>query len=162
MSCDVGKATEGLQNELWRGWSDVKVGEWAELMSCGVGKATEGLENELWRRCSDGKVGEWALLYLRHSSFSNPSFSTPTSQTLHLIHLASRPWNEIKGELRILHNAEIHALYSSHIIIRNLKSRRLRLAGHVACVEQSRNVNRILVRISKLKSPLRSCKGRGK
>ena len=31
MICDVGKATDGLQNELWRGWSDGKSGEWAEL-----------------------------------------------------------------------------------------------------------------------------------
>ena len=30
------------------------------------------------------------LLNLRHSSFSNPSFASPTSQALHLIHLASR------------------------------------------------------------------------
>ena len=29
MSCDVGKTTEGLENELWRRWSDGKVGEWA-------------------------------------------------------------------------------------------------------------------------------------
>ena len=34
------------------------------------------------------------LLYLRHSSFSNPFFGSPTSQALHLIHLASRPWKE--------------------------------------------------------------------
>ena len=31
------------------------------------------------------------LLHLRHSLFSNPSFASPTSQVLHLIHLASRP-----------------------------------------------------------------------
>ena len=31
------------------------------------------------------------LLYLRHSSFSNPSFASLTSQALHLRHLASRP-----------------------------------------------------------------------
>ena len=31
------------------------------------------------------------LLHLRHSSFSNPSFASPTSQALHLIHLVSRP-----------------------------------------------------------------------
>ena len=31
------------------------------------------------------------LLHLRHSLFSNPSFASPTSQTLHLIHLTSRP-----------------------------------------------------------------------
>ena len=29
-------------------------------------------------------------LYIRHSSFPNPSFASPTSQTLHLRHLASR------------------------------------------------------------------------
>ena len=33
------------------------------------------------------------LLHLRHSSFSNPCFASPTSQALHLIHLASRPWS---------------------------------------------------------------------
>ena len=31
------------------------------------------------------------LLHLRHSSFSNPSSTFPTSQALHLRHLASRP-----------------------------------------------------------------------
>ena len=31
------------------------------------------------------------LLHLRNSSFSNPFFTSPTSQALHLIHLASRP-----------------------------------------------------------------------
>ena len=31
------------------------------------------------------------LLHLRYSSFSNPSFASPTSQALHWIHLASRP-----------------------------------------------------------------------
>ena len=31
------------------------------------------------------------LLHLLHSSFSNPSFASPPSQALHLIHLASRP-----------------------------------------------------------------------
>ena len=31
------------------------------------------------------------LLHLSHSSFSNPSFASPTSQALHLRHLANRP-----------------------------------------------------------------------
>ena len=31
------------------------------------------------------------LLHLHHSSFSNPSFASPMSQALRLIHLASRP-----------------------------------------------------------------------
>ena len=40
--------------------------------------------------------------------------------------------NEVTGEWRKLHNTELHALYSSTNKIRNLKSRRLRWAGHVA------------------------------
>ena len=32
------------------------------------------------------------LLHLRHSSFSNPSFASSTSQPVHLRHLASCPW----------------------------------------------------------------------
>ena len=50
----------------------------------------------------------------------------------------------ITGEWRKLHNAELDALYSSPNIIRSLKSRRLRWAGHVARMEQSRNVYRVL------------------
>ena len=36
------------------------------------------------------------LLHLRHCSFSNPSFVSPISQALHLIHLASRPWTRYR------------------------------------------------------------------
>ncbi|KAJ4450834.1 hypothetical protein ANN_02265 [Periplaneta americana] len=39
--------------------------------------------------------------------------------------------DEVTGEWRKLHNTELHALYSSPDIIRNIKSRRLRWAGHV-------------------------------
>ena len=40
-----------------------------------------------WRACDEGE----ALLHLRHSSFSNPSFTSPTSQAHHLIRPTSRP-----------------------------------------------------------------------
>ena len=53
---------------------------------------------------------------------------------------------EMKGEWRKLHNAELHALYSSPNIIRNLKSTWLSWAGHVARMEQSRNAYTVLVR----------------
>ena len=45
--------------------------------------------------------------------------------------------DEITGKERKLHNAVLHAFYSSPNIIKNLKSRRLRWAGHVARMEQS-------------------------
>ena len=44
-----------------------------------------------------------------------------------------------------MENAELHALCSSPNIIRNLKSKRLRWAGHVARMEQFRNAYRVLV-----------------
>ena len=47
--------------------------------------------------------------------------------------------DEITGELRKLHNAELYALYSSPSIIRSLKSRLLRWAGHLGRMEKSRN-----------------------
>ena len=62
--------------------------------------------------------------------------------------------DEITREWRKLHNAELHALYSSPNIIRGLKSRRLRWAGHVTCMEQSRNAYRILVGKPEEKKPL--------
>ena len=41
------------------------------------------------------------ILHLRHSSLSDPSFASPTSQALHLIHLVSRPCQESNPGLRI-------------------------------------------------------------
>jgi hypothetical protein len=40
--------------------------------------------------------------------------------------------DEVIGEWRKLHSEELHILYSSSNIIRQIKSRRLRWAGHVA------------------------------
>ena len=68
-----------------------------------MGEVTKGLENGLWRSRSERRVGEWAVAYvkwrkgwrmgrahspnfpslhLRHSSFSNPSVASPTSQPI--------------------------------------------------------------------------------
>ena len=62
--------------------------------------------------------------------------------------------DEITGEWRKLHNAELHALYSSSNIIMNLKSRRLRWAGHVACMAESKCAYRVLVGRPEGKIPL--------
>jgi hypothetical protein len=40
--------------------------------------------------------------------------------------------DEVTGEWRKLHNEELHDLYSSPTIVRVIKSRRMRCAGHVA------------------------------
>ncbi|KAJ4439510.1 hypothetical protein ANN_07634 [Periplaneta americana] len=51
-------------------------------------------------------------------------------------------------------NTELHALYSSPDIIRNIKSRRLRWAGHVARMGESRNAYTVLVGRPEGKRPL--------
>jgi hypothetical protein len=43
-----------------------------------------------------------------------------------------RKGDEVTGEWRKLHSDELHMLYSSADIIRQVKSRRMRWAGHVA------------------------------
>jgi hypothetical protein len=55
------------------------------------------------------------------------------------------PKREEDGSWRKLHNYELHNLYSSPNIVRVIKSRRLRLAGHVARTVEVRGVYRVLV-----------------
>jgi hypothetical protein len=62
--------------------------------------------------------------------------------------------DRMTGWWRKLHNEELHNLYSWPIIIRIIKSRRLRWAGHVARMGDKRNVYRLLVRKSEGKKPL--------
>jgi hypothetical protein len=52
---------------------------------------------------------------------------------------------EVIGEWRRLHNKELSALYFSPNIIRVIKSRRLRWAGHVARMGERRGAYRALV-----------------
>jgi hypothetical protein len=62
--------------------------------------------------------------------------------------------DEVTGSWRKLHNEELHNLYSSPSIIRIIKSRRMRLAGHVARMGKKRNAYRILVGKPEEKRPL--------
>jgi hypothetical protein len=52
-----------------------------------------------------------------------------------------------------LHNEELHILYSSPNIIRQIKSRRMRWVGHVACMGEERNVYKVLMGKPEWKSP---------
>jgi len=53
--------------------------------------------------------------------------------------------DEVMGEWRRLHNEEQNDLYSSPNIVRVIKSRRMRWAGHVARMGEERGVYRVLV-----------------
>jgi hypothetical protein len=63
-------------------------------------------------------------------------------------------WDEVTGEWRKLHNEELRDLYSSPSIIRTIKSRRVKWAGHVARTGEKRNAYRLLVGQPEGKRPL--------
>jgi hypothetical protein len=48
--------------------------------------------------------------------------------------------DEVTGEWRELHNEEFHILHSPPNIVRQIKSKRMRWARHVACMEEERKV----------------------
>jgi hypothetical protein len=56
---------------------------------------------------------------------------------------------------RRIRNKQLYALYSSPNIIRMIKSRNLRRAGHVARMGQVRGAYRVLVRQPDRRKPLR-------
>jgi hypothetical protein len=62
--------------------------------------------------------------------------------------------DDVTGDWRKLHNEELHNLYSSPNIIRTIKSRRMRCAGHLARMGEKRNEYRILVGKPEGKRPL--------
>jgi hypothetical protein len=64
------------------------------------------------------------------------------------------PKREEDVSWRKLHNDELHSLYSSRNIIRVIKSRRMRWAGHVARMGEGRGVYRVLVGRPEGKRPL--------
>jgi hypothetical protein len=64
------------------------------------------------------------------------------------------PKREENGLCRKLHNDELHSLYSSPNIVRVIISRRMRWAGHVACMGEGRGVYSVSIGRPEGKSPL--------
>jgi hypothetical protein len=62
--------------------------------------------------------------------------------------------DEVTGEWKKLHNEELHILYSSPNIIRQIKSRTMRWAGHVARMGDERKAYKVLVRKPQEKRPI--------
>jgi hypothetical protein len=69
--------------------------------------------------------------------------------------------DEVTGEWRKLHSEELHILYSFPNIIRQIKSRRMRWAGHMARMGRERKVYKVLVGKPEGKRPLERPRRRG-
>jgi hypothetical protein len=74
---------------------------------------------------------------------SNKRIKTHVSQFIRLV-----------MESQECHNEKFHNLYSFPDIITQIKSRRMRWAGHVALMGEERKVNRVLVGKPEIKRPL--------
>jgi len=62
--------------------------------------------------------------------------------------------DELRGEWRKLRNEELHELYCSSNIVREIKLRRMIWAGNVASMGGSRDLYRVLVGKTEVKKPL--------
>jgi hypothetical protein len=62
--------------------------------------------------------------------------------------------DDVTGDWRKLHNEGLHNLYSSPNIIRIIKSRSMKWAGHLARMGETRNAYRILVGMPEAKGTL--------
>jgi hypothetical protein len=62
--------------------------------------------------------------------------------------------DEVTGGCRKLHSEELHNLYSSPNIIRMNEPRKMRCAGHIAWMDEKRNIYRLMVGMSEGKRPL--------
>ena len=65
---------------------------------------------------------------------------------------------DVNGEWRRLHSEDFHSLYRSPNIVREIKSRRLRWAGHVTRIKEDRSAFKILTGTPTGKRPLGRCR----
>ena len=159
ISCDVGKATERLENDLWRRWSEGQVWEWALLIL----QLFLHVILQPFRRFTYVTVHSpiLPLLHLRHNSFSNHSFASPTSEALHLGHLASRPchYEEVMLLCKPLPanatGSEIFRLVSEY-----LEENRITWDNcvHVCTDGAKAMVEKAAVVVSRIKSVAKNCK----
>ena len=83
------------------------------------------------------------LIFLR-PEYSLPKTMAGINRTITLYIFGHRR-DEVMGEWRILHNEELNDLYSSPNMVRVIKWRRMRWAGHVARMGEERGVYRFLL-----------------
>ena len=109
MSCDVGEVTERLENELCYDYNY----ELCSFSNLSVTSPTSQLILQPFRRFTyvTDHSPTMPLIHLRHSSFSNPSFASPTSKALHSL-LILQPFRHLTYVTT--HSATLPSLYLRH------------------------------------------------
>ena len=115
MSCDIGEMTERLEIELCYDYNY----ELCSFSNLSVTSPTPQLILQAFRRFTYVTAHSplLSLLHLRHSSFYNPSFASPTSQVLHLSNLANRPCFTVGINVKIAQNKILHSFGHVHIYV---------------------------------------------
>ena len=107
------------------------------------------------------KIKIYWIIILLFFLYGGKTWSFTVKEERRLRVFENRGWGEYLGlrgtrsrDGRNLHNVELNGVYYSPSAFRVIKSRRMRLAGHVALMGERRGVYRVLVEKPQEKRPL--------
>ena len=127
MSCDVDEVTGRLENKLCYDYNY----ELCSFSKLSVTSPTPQIILQTFRRFTYVTAHSpiLPLLQLRHSSFSNLSFDSPTSQALHLTSPGEPPMDYIRAEIKSINAEELAEV----ITISKEDVNNLHTMGHIFC-----------------------------
>jgi hypothetical protein len=117
------------------------------------------IHDKIKRRLNSGMLF-FSLQYFVFPSYIKKKLKIKIYKTviLPVVLYGCETWScTLRGEdvsCRKLHSDELHSLYSSPNVVRLIKSRGMRLAGHVASIGEDKSVYRVLVGRPERKRPL--------
>jgi hypothetical protein len=94
---------------------------------------------------SSNAVTNFSTCIVKHKSTLREGHRLRVFENMVLRRIFGSKRDEVTGGWRNLHDEELHNLYSLQSMVRMIKSRRLRWAGHVAQMGAKMNAYRILV-----------------
>ena len=100
------------------------------------------LSSRLLQRSLKIKLYKTTILTVMLHGYETWSLTLRVFESRILTRIFGPKWDE-NGEWRRLHNEELHLFYRSPCVVRVIKSKRLRWAGHIARMEEGRSAFKI-------------------